>query len=286
MLTKHDSVTLTSDGSLIYGNLSGALSFKKEATASTGYSDISSVDNWHRYWAYTGIDYYEFRNTLINDYVGSWGTLSDADKKILVEHHVYPASTTTADLDALWTAAERAEQRLNLVKQFENCAGCRVKTSATTDSETLVLITIHDGNPPTWTPSDLATDTVQATTGASPPAASQKIDILSEATTTSTTWVDMPGMTLTTNKLDTYLIISNITGYTEASKKTLELRVVIDNVADPNSERNYKVTGNESSITTISRAIVATGKIIKIQWKTNSGPAVKIGNRSLIIYGS
>ena len=159
LLTKHDSVTLASDGMITHGDLSGALPFKREATVSTGYSDVSSVNNWRRFWSYVGINYKVFRNTLISEYVGSWGTLNDAQKKTLVRNHVYPASTTTADLDALWTAAKRVKQRFNLIRQFKRC-GCVIQPSATANSEKLILAEVNDGSPPTWTLSEIATDAV------------------------------------------------------------------------------------------------------------------------------
>lgn len=157
MLTKHDSVTLASNGGLAIPDLSEALPFKKEATVSAGYSDVSGIDNWNRFWTYTGINYKEFRNTLISDYVGDWATLSDADKKILVKHHVYPVSTTTGDLDALWLASERADQRLDVINLYESC-GCAVLRSATANSEELILTKTDDT--PAWINAVIATDTV------------------------------------------------------------------------------------------------------------------------------
>lgn len=117
--------------------------FKSEETVSTGYTDVTSIVNWDLLWTLTGIKYKALRNTLITDHLGSWGTLGDSDKKILVRHHVWPSGTSTADLDALWTYSERNAFRSRVIEGL-SCRHVKVRKSTTTNSEKLFVSQIDD----------------------------------------------------------------------------------------------------------------------------------------------
>lgn len=105
LLTKNDSVTLTA--SSVSYPVSVTEPFKAEASVSTGYTDITSLTNWCLFGMDAYSDYSSFRNMLISDFEPTWGTLSDPDKRILVDHYVYPSETTTIELDGLFTKTER-----------------------------------------------------------------------------------------------------------------------------------------------------------------------------------
>lgn len=87
--------------------LDGDPPFKAEATESTGYTDITSVANWDLHGQATS-SYAVFRQMLLDDFIGSWGSLTTDEQKTLVRHHVWPIGTGDVELDMLWTDAERA----------------------------------------------------------------------------------------------------------------------------------------------------------------------------------
>ena len=108
LLTKRDDVDITGD-TLSYERFdsSGNPAFKAETTVSTGYTDISSLKNWDAYWWGTTYKYKDFRDLIIADHRPDWATLSDDDKKTLVRNNGWPDSETEANLDLLYTSAER-----------------------------------------------------------------------------------------------------------------------------------------------------------------------------------
>lgn len=86
--------------------LAGSPSFKAEATVSTGYTDVTSIANWDLYGRATS-GYAAFRQMLIDDFIGDWGALTTVEQKTLVLHYLWPDGTSDAELDTLWTDAER-----------------------------------------------------------------------------------------------------------------------------------------------------------------------------------
>ena len=94
-----------SDPSLKYSPT--IIPFQSSITVPSGFTDITNIDNWDKYWSYTNKNYKSFRNILIDDFVGDWNTLSSGNKKILVSNFVYPSGTTDGELDTLYTSAER-----------------------------------------------------------------------------------------------------------------------------------------------------------------------------------
>jgi len=87
---------------------SGNPAFKAETVLSSGYTDITNVTNWNLYGRQAETNYENYRNILIDDYIGSWGALSSGDKGVLVENFVYPSGTTDGELDGFYTSSERS----------------------------------------------------------------------------------------------------------------------------------------------------------------------------------
>lgn len=108
LITRRDDVDITCDV-LYYERVdtSGDPSFKAEGSVSSGYTDITSLDNWDKYWWNTAYVFKDFRDLLIADYLPSWAILSSADKKTLVRSNVWPDSESESNLDLLYTGAER-----------------------------------------------------------------------------------------------------------------------------------------------------------------------------------
>lgn len=111
--------------------------------------------------------------------------------------------------------------------------------------------------------------------------------------TTSTSFVDVTTMTLTTSNTASlsYLIIFDGEIENSLNDAILTLQIMVDGVADANSIRNFKVHDNSIASTDKQQmmaqamaAAVATGKVIKVQAKTSLG-TFTITNRSLIIRG-
>ncbi len=80
--------------------------FKHEVTVSAGYTELTSIFDWNNYALRAIPKYSDFRNELITLFT-DWTTYSDADKKILMRHYVWPSTETTANLDLLYTQTER-----------------------------------------------------------------------------------------------------------------------------------------------------------------------------------
>ena len=92
--------------------------FKAEIAVSAGYTDITSIAAWDLYGWATSLGVSAFRQMLIDDFIGSWGTLTTDEKKILVRRYVWPSGTTDTELDALWTATERAQFLANATTRY------------------------------------------------------------------------------------------------------------------------------------------------------------------------
>jgi len=80
--------------------------FKHEATVSAGYTELTSISDWTTHGTKAIGNYKDFRNELIANFT-DWATYSNDDKKRLMEHYVWPSTETTANLDLLYTQAER-----------------------------------------------------------------------------------------------------------------------------------------------------------------------------------
>jgi len=96
--------------------------FKHEATVSAGYTELTSISDWNNYAMKAIGDYKDFRNELITVFT-DWATYSDDDKKILISHYVWPSTETTANLDLLYTQAERDKFLLDCIESLNKC-GC------------------------------------------------------------------------------------------------------------------------------------------------------------------
>ncbi len=122
--------------------LGGASAFKAESSVSASYTDVTSISNWDLYGWATDLDYRGIRNELIG-FVGSWATITTAEKKNLVRNFVYPASTLQSELDSYWTATERSDQRHEVREKLAAC-DCLIMASKTTNSERFLLIEVDD----------------------------------------------------------------------------------------------------------------------------------------------
>ncbi len=89
-------------------DLSGNAPFKIEDTVSSGYVDVSSLENWDKFGQIADRDYLvvlkEIRNIIAASSPG-YATLSDADKKIALKH--FSSEIGAEYNNALWTDAEQ-----------------------------------------------------------------------------------------------------------------------------------------------------------------------------------
>src|SRR3972149_2102523 len=92
---------------------------KAEATVSAGYADISSIAHSIGFAQFVKYSFNQLRNELMG-FNASWATLSDADKKLLIENYVYPSATPTAELDALYTQTERDAFRDEVIQKLNS----------------------------------------------------------------------------------------------------------------------------------------------------------------------
>jgi hypothetical protein len=107
-----------------------------------------------------------------------------------------------------------------------------------------------------------------------------------ETTTTSTPWVDMAGMTLTTsnsNGLD-YFIGFKCNVSNTVKNNDVCIRLMVNGAAVDHSVRQTTVAGNnhEYEMSTQDAQVIGNGIIIKVQWCVTAGTG-KCTNRSLLL---
>ena len=118
----------------------------------------------------------------------------------------------------------------------------------------------------------------------------QTVSAVDSPTTGSLTFVDIPGMTLTTSNSGTldYLVFFNATVSNSIANRTISIRVIVNGVALPESERDIDLpssNANTISSTVALKAAVATGQIVKMEWKTSGGTAT-VNQRTLTFNGA
>lgn len=106
---------------------------------------------------------------------------------------------------------------------------------------------------------------------------------VSSVTTTSGSFTDLTGATLTTSNYSSLNYLINFSGtFTSSTAATITLRLVIDGSAISNSDRGATFTYPAllsilvptNTIININHiASIDTGKIVKLQWKTSAGTA-------------
>lgn len=122
------------DAGFAWDELAGSAALKYEDTVSTGYSDISSPDNWDAHWAQIVPQpgYKKIRNNLIAIYITPgtfWGTATTAEKQALVRNYVWPSSETTANLDLLYTQAERDDFQKTTMESLDATCEANIRRS-------------------------------------------------------------------------------------------------------------------------------------------------------------
>ena len=103
------------DADFDWGQITTQSPIKAEATVSAGYSDVSSPRNWLGLGGLVGYACNKLRNELMA-FNASWGGLSTDNQKALVEQYVWPNGTPGAELDALYSSAQRNAFRDTVVE--------------------------------------------------------------------------------------------------------------------------------------------------------------------------
>ncbi|TXT28098.1 MAG: hypothetical protein FD136_2032 [Chitinophagaceae bacterium] len=106
------------DDGFNWDDLGSNAPLKLEATVSAGYANITGINNLVNFGYMVG-GFNSIRNELIN-LIPQWTTFSDADKKLLIKNYVYPTTATTAELDALYTPAERDNFKLGIMENINS----------------------------------------------------------------------------------------------------------------------------------------------------------------------
>lgn len=119
-LTKRDDVDFSGDVLVYDPAQESNPRFKHETTVSTGYTELTSITDWNSYGQEIIKLYKDFRNALITNFT-NWATYSDADKKILISHCVWPSTETTMNLDLLYTQTERDQFLAVCVTALNGC---------------------------------------------------------------------------------------------------------------------------------------------------------------------
>ena len=98
------------DSDFDWGQIAAQPPIKAEASVSSGYSDVSNPRNWRGLGVFVGYHGNKLRNELMT-FNASWGSLSTDNQKAMVEQYVWPDGTPGAELDALYSSAQRAAFR-------------------------------------------------------------------------------------------------------------------------------------------------------------------------------
>lgn len=146
---------------------------------------------------------------------------------------------------------------------------------------------------------DAGTDATRAVTPATLSSSAVLVQDLQTATavdaptTTSGTFVDLSGMTLTTSNNGTadYLITFSMNIENSAKSKVMDIEILIDGVVQAASLRS-STTSAAAAVNELSTVFAATavpdGVIIKVQWRTSGsggGGTATAGARTLVIQG-
>lgn len=113
-LTKRNDVDFSGDVLTYNSARESNPRFKHEATVSAGYTELTRISDWVNHGMKAISKYKDFRNELIANFT-NWATYSNDDKKRLVTHYVWLSTETTANLDLLYTQAEREQFVKNCV---------------------------------------------------------------------------------------------------------------------------------------------------------------------------
>lgn len=119
-LTKRNDVDFSGDVLTYDSAQESNPRFKHEATVSAGYTELTSISDWDNYAMKAIARYSDFRNELVTQFT-NWATYSDNDKKRLIKHYVWPSTETTANLDLLYTQAERDQFLATCVVLLNEC---------------------------------------------------------------------------------------------------------------------------------------------------------------------
>jgi hypothetical protein len=122
------------------------------------------------------------------------------------------------------------------------------------------------------------------------PKDSQVLSLSNEISTTSSSYIDMEGMTGTTNSVETmrYMIIFNAAvGTTNGASVVIDTILNINGNDVPSSLRSAKVPDNSTMaiITLVMGAVIPTGIIVKVRWKGTGAFTKTATNRNLIVNG-
>lgn len=90
-----------------------------ETTVSAGRENVSTSRNFVTFFGILGLTYNSMRNELIGLLTG-WATMSTDNKKAMVENFVYPVTETAANLNLLYTQAQRDTFKKETMKQLNS----------------------------------------------------------------------------------------------------------------------------------------------------------------------
>ncbi len=193
-------------------------------------------------------------------------------------------SGTLAELNAAITDATLVDTGDSRFSDDRTASGLR---SATT------IVSISSATAPTagqvLEAVNSTTATWQTPSGGSIEVDAQIVSSATEATVTSTTFEDINSMTITTSSTSSrkYTVDFNATMRASTANKTVTIIILEDGVAKTETERELKFGsgGAENIMSTIHiTASIGTGKVIKVQWKVDSG-TITAESRCLKIYG-
>lgn len=117
----------------------------------------------------------------------------------------------------------------------------------------------------------------------------QTIASTSGAQTTSASWVDLPGATLTTmaGASRKYLIVFHGSAQSSTGSKNIHVRIMVNGVAIPASQIYVRhLNGNQAlAIGTTASQQIGPGQIVKVQWQIVSGATATMQNGVLAMIG-
>ncbi|MEE8575788.1 MAG: hypothetical protein V3T31_00905 [candidate division Zixibacteria bacterium] len=116
----------------------------------------------------------------------------------------------------------------------------------------------------------------------------QYVGIDSNANTTSSSFVDVPTLTLTTSNTITlkYLVIATLSFNNTSKTDSCIFQLVADGVKIPHTEQTVLVgeVGDTDSVTIMGHVSLANAKVVKVQYRRTGG-TLTVSERNLVIRG-
>ena len=107
--------------------------------APDGYTITNNPIHWNTYIDRIETPYSDVRNEMIDKFEPNWGGFTVGKKKALVENYIWPAETSSDDLNELFGPDERDIFRGEVIEKIK-ASGVSVMKSTTSEKQFVIVI--------------------------------------------------------------------------------------------------------------------------------------------------